>query len=161
MSEMKWRERIKTISGIDRGEPVCQTIIQFIKFGLVGVSNTAISYGIEMLCFYILFARLNWPDRSRILLSTALAFTVSIVNSYYWNNRFVFTDANRKAVTGHVIAFMKMALCYALTGLLLSPLLKVWMHERGIAYWAASLLTLIITVPLNYVLNKLWAFRER
>ena len=31
------------------------SLIQFIKFGLVGVSNTAISYGIEMLCYYVLF----------------------------------------------------------------------------------------------------------
>ena len=30
-------------------------LIQFIKFGLVGVSNTAISYGVEMLCYYVLF----------------------------------------------------------------------------------------------------------
>lgn len=36
-------------------------LLQFVKFGLVGVSNTAISYGIEMLCYYVLFAKINWP----------------------------------------------------------------------------------------------------
>ena len=33
--------------------PKTAALLQFVKFGLVGVSNTAISYGIEMLCFYV------------------------------------------------------------------------------------------------------------
>ena len=136
-------------------------LVQFVKFGLVGVSNTLISYGIEMLGYYVVFARVNWPERVRIAVVTAVAFVVSVLNSYYWNNRYVFRDAERKTFGDHLKALLKMAACYALTGLILAPILKVWIHERGVAYWLASLLTLVVTVPLNFVLNKLWAFRKR
>ena len=136
-------------------------LVQFVKFGLVGVSNTAISYGIEMLGYYVVFARVNWPERMRIAVVTAIAFAVSVLNSYYWNNRYVFKDAERKTFRDHLKALLKMAACYALTGLILAPILKVWIHERGVAYWLASLLTLVVTVPLNFLLNKLWAFRRR
>ncbi len=137
-----------------------ELFFQFIKFCLVGISNTVISYGIEMLCYYVLFAHLGWHERTRIIIATILAFVISVANSYFWNNRYVFTDAGRKIFREHLLSFLKMASCYALTGLLLSPLLKVWIHERGIAYWLASLLTLVVTVPLNYLLNKLWAFNR-
>ena len=60
-------------------------LVQFVKFGLVGVSNTAISYAIEMLGYYVVFARVNWPERVRIAVVTAIAFVVSVLNSYYWN----------------------------------------------------------------------------
>jgi putative flippase GtrA len=136
-------------------------LVQFVKFGLVGVSNTAISYGIEMLGYYVILARTNWLERLRIVVVTTAAFMVSVLNSYYWNNRYVFRDAERKTIRDHLKALMKMAACYALTGLLLAPVLKVWIHERGAAYWLASLLTLVVTVPLNFALNKLWAFRRR
>ena len=133
-------------------------LVQFVKFGLVGVSNTAISYAIEMLGYYVVFARVNWPERVRIAVVTAIAF---VVNSYYWNNRYVFKDTERKTFGDHLKALLKMAACYALTGLVLAPILKVWIHERGVAYWLASLLVLVVTVPLNFVLNKLWAFRKK
>ena len=136
-------------------------LVQFVKFGMVGVSNTVISYAIEMLGYYVVFARVAWPERVRIAVGTAIAFTVSVINSYYWNNRFVFKDAERSTFGDHLKALLKMAACYAVTGLVLAPVLKVWIHERGVAYWLASLLTLIVTVPLNYALNKLWAFRRK
>lgn len=135
-------------------------LVQFVKFGLVGVSNTVISYGIEMLGYYVLFAHAPWPDRVRIVVVTALAFAVSTINAYYWNNRYVF-PGGRKTGGAHIRAFLRMAASYAVTGLVLAPVLKVWIHERGAAYWLASLVTLVITVPLNYLLNKFWAFRRR
>ena len=135
-------------------------LVQFAKFGLVGVSNTAISYAIEMVGYYVVFAGVSWPERVRIAVVTAIAFAVSVLNSYYWNNRYVFKDAERKTFRDHMKALLKMAACYALTGLVLAPILKVWIHERGVAYWLASLLTLVVTVPLNFLLNKLWAFRK-
>lgn len=154
------RERLRgLISRLEEGR--LAPLWQFVKFGIVGASNTAISYGIEMLGYYVVLARAAWPERLRIAVVTAAAFTVSVVNSYYWNNRYVFRDADRKSFADHAGALLKMAACYALTGLVLAPVLKVWIHERGVAYWLVSLLTLVVTVPLNYVLNKLWAFQRR
>lgn len=135
--------------------------MQFIKFGLVGVSNTAINYGIEMLGYYVLFANWAGSERLKIIIVTILGFIVSIINSYYWNNRYVFSDSQRTNKTDHIFAFLKMSACYAATGLLLAPVLKIWIHEAGVAYWLASLLTLFVTVPLNFIINKLWAFRKR
>ena len=135
-------------------------LVQFIKFGLVGVSNTLISYTIEMLGYYVILARVSWPERLRIAVVTAVAFLLSVLNSYYWNNKYVFRNEERKSFRTHLRALLKMAACYAVTGLILAPILKIWIHEQGIAYWLATLLTLVITVPLNFILNKLWAFRK-
>lgn len=133
---------------------------QFLKFGLVGVSNTVISYTIEMLCYYVLFDRFSWPDQARIIAVSALAFIVSTANSYYWNSRYVF-DTGEKTLCTHVISYIKMAGCYAITGLIFAPLIKIYISGLGIPYWIVSIGTLIITVPLNFVLNKVWAFRKK
>ena len=104
-------------------------LIQFIKFGLVGVSNTAISYGIEMLCYYVLFKNSKFigilnllsqlgistdGNNVRIVITTIIAFVVSVSNSYFWNNRYVFKAGN----TGHLRRLLKTFLAYGATYLL-------------------------------------------
>lgn len=134
---------------------------QFVKFGMVGVSNTLISYGIEMLCYYLLFAQSEMGESAKILTATALGFVVSVSNSYYWNNRFVFVSEHKKSLKEHAAAYLRMTLCYASTGLVLAPLLKLYVSSLGVAYWLLSMGVLMITIPLNFVLNKFWAFRKR
>lgn len=146
---------------MERGQERMKLIQQFLKFGLVGVSNTLISYTIELLGYYVILSGTPWPEWVRIAVVSAVAFFISVLNSYYWNSRYVFGDGCKKTFIEHLTAFFRMAFSYALTGLVLAPILKVWIHERGTAYWLASLLTLVVTVPLNFVLNKLWAFREK
>lgn len=136
-------------------------VVQFVKFGLVGVSNTLISYGIEMLCYYVLFASVLWSDNVRIAITSILAFIVSVTNSYYWNNRYVFGNGIRKTALQHLKSYLKTVVCYGMTGLVIAPLLKMWLSGTGVPYWIASLSALVVTIPLNFVLNKLWAFRTR
>lgn len=135
-------------------------LVQFVKFGLVGVSNTVIAYSIEMLCYYVLFARFSWPDGIRIFVVSALAFIVSTANSYYWNSRYVFATG-KVTLRTHMILYARMAACYAITGLVLVPVIKMYASGKGIPYWIVSMGALIITVPLNFVLNKAWAFRKK
>jgi putative flippase GtrA len=157
-------------------KPQIAPFVQFIKFGIVGVSNTAISYVIEMLCFYVIFKNTAFvgirgalsvisividAKTARIWVASILAFVVSVTNSYYWNNKKVFPDGHRKTIPMHIKAYMKAVACYALTGLVLSPWLKTIMTEHGIQYWIASILTLVISVPLNFIMNKFWAFRKK
>ena len=150
-------------------------IIQFIKFGLVGVSNTAISYGTEMLCYYLLFKNSDFNltvkllsllsieasvKSVRIVYPSILAFIISVTNSYYWNNRFVFKSGNRM-FKEHLKAYLKTVVCYGITGLVLSPIIKVLLSNVGVPYYIASLGSLVITIPLNFVLNKFWAFNNK
>ena len=136
-------------------------VVQFVKFGLVGVSNTLISYGVEMLCYYVLFKNVAWEENTRIIVTSLLAFIVSVTNSYIWNDRFVFKQDGRKTFGKHITAYLKTVACYGVTGLMIAPLLKMWFRSCGIPYWAGSLCSLVVTIPLNFVLNKFWAFRKK
>ena len=53
---------------------------QFIKFGIVGVSNTLISLAVYQLALNALGLH--------YLAANALGLVISVVNAYYWNNRY-------------------------------------------------------------------------
>lgn len=129
-----------------------EKIVQFLKFCLVGVSNTLISYVV-----YLLFISLG----VHYLIASALGFLVSVVNAFYWNNKYVF-KAGAGEKRSILPTFLKTLLSYAGTGLVLANiLLIVWVEVLSLPQWLGPLLNLIITIPLNFVLNKLWAFRSR
>lgn len=127
------------------------TFMQFVKFGLVGVSNTFISYMVylaSVLC------------GANYLLGNLLGFVVSVLNSFYWNNKYVFKKEKDSKRSG-VNALIKTFISYGATGLLLSSaLLYVWIDLLGISELAAPIINLLVTIPLNFVLNKLWAFKQ-
>jgi len=151
-------------------------LVQFIKFGLVGVSNTLISYAVEMLGYYVLFVRSSFAgivallsalgiaitgEQVRVIVVTLLSFVISVTNSYYWNSRYVFKSGRKRTLAEHAGAYLRTVACYALTGILLSPAIKLWLGHMGIPFWAASLMSLIVTIPLNFVMNKFWAFARK
>ena len=151
------------------------SLIQFIKFGLVGVSNTAISYGIEMLCYYVLFKNTKFigilnllallgistdGNNVKVVITTIIAFVVSVSNSYLWNNRYVF-GSGKKSFFEHFKTYFKTFACYGITGLILSPIIKILLTKISVPFFIASLGALVITIPLNFVMNKFWAFKSK
>lgn len=132
---------------IETWEKLCQ----FIKFALVGISNTLISYII-----YIILIKFH----VHYLAASIAGFFVSVINAYYWNNRYVFqAGKNEKRTWWNV--FLKTFASYAGTGLILNNILLVFWVD--ILQWPAvlgPLINLLITIPLNFVLNKYWAFRD-
>lgn len=114
------------------------------------MSNTIISYIV-----YIIGIRLGW----HYLLASIAGFIISVINSFYWNNRYVFRkeDGEQRSI---VKAFIKTFLAYAGTGLVLNNVLLVLQVSiLQVPKWLAPLLNLTITIPLNFVLNKIWAFK--
>ena len=127
-----------------------QTLIQFIKFGIVGLSNTLISYlvyvGLVYFGLYYVFANI-------------VGFVVSVLNSFYWNNKYVF-KTNEDSRRCWWRALIKTFMSYAFSGLVLSNvLLVVWVDLLHIPVYLAPLISLIITIPLNYLMNRYWAFK--
>lgn len=126
--------------------------LQFIKFGIVGVSNTAV--------YYIFYSGLVYIKVS-YLLANIVAAIVSILNSYFWNNRYVFKmEKNEKRnIWGTLI---KTFLAYAGTWLVLSNIILVFFVEIiRVSEYIAPIFVLFITVPLNFVINKVWAFKPQ
>src|SRR5574344_865467 len=64
-----------------------QTLAQFIGFGIVGVTNTAISFAVySLLVKFVPF----FAEGKNYILASVIAFVVSVTNSFIWNNKYVF-----------------------------------------------------------------------
>lgn len=132
--------------------PKYAPLLQFVKFGLVGVSNTLISLLVYYLCYYAL----HFPYQ----LSNFLGFLVSVINAYFWNQRFVFAKEGGRTPAQHAQAFAKTLATYGFTYLLSAALLYVYVEKIHISEGIAPLLNLLVTIPTNFLLNKLWTFRD-
>ena len=125
---------------------------QFIKFGIVGLLNTLISYLV-----YVVLVMLG----AHYLTANLAGFFASVLNAYYWNSRYVF-HFNRENRCAGFKALLKTFVSYAGTGLVLSNILLVlWVEWLHIPEIAAPLINLIITIPLNFILNKFWAYKHK
>ncbi|HSX01165.1 MAG TPA: GtrA family protein [Candidatus Saccharimonas sp.] len=153
---------------------------QGAKFGLVGISNTAIDYTI-----YLSVTALFQVPLGQVYLVKYLSGSVAMINSFYWNRRWVF--ASKTGIGKSGVRF------------LLATLVSIWViqpgmvflfsgtaagqafssfwfdlaNSMGIVHLAPMLLTkswVIKTVAFgmgvvgsaiwNFTLYKLWAFRD-
>ena len=125
---------------------------QFIKFGIVGLSNTLISLGVYELCLYL---------GVHYLLADPIGLVISVVNAYYWNNRVVFGDGQKKPFSHHVRMYFKSLTAYGGAFVLNLLLLMLWVEVVGIPEWLAPFINLAITIPLNFLVNKYWTFGKK
>lgn len=70
-------------------------LIQFIKFGVVGVSNTAVDWVV-----YYIFNHFILVGTSGELPSKAISFVVAVINSYIWNTIWTFRSEYKNATAG-------------------------------------------------------------
>lgn len=133
-------------------------ILQVIKFGIVGLSNTCISLGV-----YYIFVAVNsdW-----YMWGNFVGFIVSVAWAFFWNKRVVFRQEALKGkddTTGVWIRIIKPLLksyaAYGATFLLSQGLLFLQVNQWGISQFVAPIINLIITIPLNFLINKFWTFK--
>ena len=129
-----------------RNEHILSKGKQFLKFGMVGVGNIVVYF---LICYLLLWLDINY------LLASAIAWAGSVLHAFFWNRRYVFSfhgvwwKALFKSYVSYSASF--------LVGLLLMLLL---VEQVGISKMWAPWMTFVITVPLNYILNKFWAFTQ-
>lgn len=134
-----------------------ESFVQFVKFCIVGLSNTAVAYFLNI-AILIMLKDAEW--RWDYIFANVSSFTISIFWSFFWNNKYVFKEKPDEQ-RNKWKALGKTFLSYGFTGYILSSiLLFVLVDVFEISKYIAPLLTLIITVPVNFLLNKLWAFRS-
>ena len=129
-----------------------ELFIQFFKFGIVGAINTILSYVITNGCYYLLSLNEQF--------SNIIAFVITVFISFMLNGKFVFN--NKQNERSFWKALFKVYAAYSITGLFLTAIL-LYVEERifGIPHYIATLMNLVITVPINFILNKFWAYKEK
>ena len=129
-----------------------ELFIQFFKFGIVGAINTILSYVITNGCYYLLSLNEQF--------SNIIAFVITVFISFMLNGRFVFN--NKQNQRSFWKSLFKVYASYSITGLFLTAIL-LYVEERifGIPHYIATLMNLVITVPINFILNKFWAYKEK
>ena len=151
---------LKKIFRISFSESQWEGLMQFVKFGIVGLSNTVISYVIYVAAL-LLFQENGWLVNVDYLVAQVIAFVLSVLWSFYWNNKYVFKqdeDEERNILQ----ALLKTYISYAFTGLFLNSVLSwIWVDIVHIPKLFAHIINLLISVPLNYVMNKFWAFGKK
>lgn len=130
--------------------------VQFIKFSIVGISNTLVSYVAYVAILFVLQTFGLIPDMD-YLVSQWVSYTLSILWAFYWNRKKVFLS---DAVPWQ-IALIRSFIAYSFSGLILSSaLLYLEVDVLGMSKFLAPIINIAICVPINYMINKHWAFKS-
>ncbi len=141
----------ETVSEKSGKKTLIEYIKQFISFGLIGGLNTFLSLGIYWLVIYL---------GGHYLVGSVLGFVITVAISYVLNNLFTFKGDAKPEWSLRTL--IKVYASYALTGLILhNILLLLWVEALGINENLAPILNLFFTIPLNFILNKLWAYKKK
>lgn len=137
---------------MENKENLKKALIQFIKFGTVGAINTVLSYAITNGAYYLLHLHEQ--------ISNIIAFVITVFISFMLNGRFVFTE--NKEERSFWKSLLKVYASYSITGVFLTAILLYIEEELlGIPHYIATLMNLVVTIPLNFILNKFWAYKEK
>ncbi len=134
------------------------SLMQFIRFGIVGVSNTVIGYLLYTFSL-LLMRKLGILSGIDYIVAQIIGFVLSVLWSFFWNNKVVF--ALKEGQSRNIWkALLKTYISYSFTGLFLNSILLVlWVQVFHISEFIAPIINLLISVPVNFIINKFWAFK--
>lgn len=135
--------------GIEIEEEKWNNLMQFIKFGMVGLSNTIITYIV-----YVVLVAIGVHYQ----VSYFIGYMAGIINAFYWNNKYVFKQeaGEERSI---IKAFIKSVMSYAGGYVSSSILLFVWITLLHLPELISPIISLCVTIPVNFILNKKWAFK--
>ena len=120
---------------------------QFIKFGIVGVMNTCSSW---LIYYPLIFLNFNY------ILATTIAYILSSILGYCLNHKWVFKspiyDSN---------SVLKYYIVYGSSYLINITCMWLFVDILKISTYLAPILTLCVTVPYNFIFNRIWVFTQK
>lgn len=135
-----------------------QELVRFVKFGLVGVMNTAVDFAVFTL---VSLAGVHY------LAAQVVSYAAGTANSYVVNKFWTFKSTNSgagatadKSVSRGAGEFFRFVLLNVGTLLLSLVCLYGLKTGLGLHELLAKLLVTGVTVVVNYVGSKLWVFHR-
>lgn len=123
-------------------------LVQFVKFGLVGVSNTLIMLLVYTLLWNVLGV---W-----YVAASAIGFAVGAVNGFLWNRAWTFKGHVGDALTP--VRWFVVQGCGLLGN---AALVFLFVDGTGMGKLAGQALTIAVVTVLTFLVNRSWTFRTR
>jgi putative flippase GtrA len=121
--------------------------LQLVRFGVVGVIGFIVNLGV-----YALFVH---PVGVDYRVASVVAWLVAVLNNFVLNRRWTF-DARDGLARFQALRFLIVSLVAEGFSLLL---LTLFVQDAGIDKVAAQAMAVALSMPLNFLGNKLWSFR--
>lgn len=122
-------------------------LIKLIRFSIVGVGNTLVNWSI----FFILNAFGVY-----CIISNIIAYIIATINSYIWNSLWVFKYGQGLNINTSVKFFILNLVGLTVNTTIMYILVDILNFNKFIALVIAS----VLVVMMNYIINKLWVFKE-
>ncbi len=123
-------------------------LVQFIKFGIVGVSNTLLTFAVYTL---LLKGFGVW-----YLAASAIGFVVGAVNGFLWNRRWTFREH-----VGDAFTPVRWGIVQGCGLALNEGLLYLLVHGAGLDKLLAQACSIAVVTVLTFLANRAWTFRTR
>jgi putative flippase GtrA len=135
-------------------------LFQFIKFGLVGVGNTAVNFGVvNAFVYFSGITKGPW-----VILYSAVAFVVALCNSYYWNSQWSFKSTGKRNFKEFVIFAVVTLFGLAINSLIVFAVTKI-NPPFGVSgkLWIniANLIATLVVMFWNFFGFKLFVFKDK
>lgn len=121
-------------------------VIQFIKFGIVGVSNTALTFIVYTL---LLKAFGVW-----YLAASAVGFAVGATNGFLLNRRWTFREH-----VGDTLTPVRWAVVQGCGLAINEGLLFLFVHDASLDKLVAQALATVVVTVSTFFANRAWTFR--
>jgi putative flippase GtrA len=121
-------------------------VLQFVKFGIVGVSNTVIAFAVYTLLLKVFGV---W-----YVAASGIGFAVGAVNGFLWNRAWTFRGHVGDALTP--VRWFVVQTC----GLLLDlALVYMFVDGAGLDELLGQAATTVIVTVITFFVNRAWTFK--
>ena len=120
--------------------------VQFVKFGLVGISNTIVT----AVVIWLMLKIFGFNDFT----ANIIGYIAGLTNSFIWNRKWTFQSNLKTKET-----VFKFILTFVIAYLLQLGVLFLLLNRLSIdAYWCHLIAIAVYTI-VNFVLNKFYTFK--
>lgn len=144
---------------LDR-ERVERNARQFTKFAMVGASGVLVNlvvFNATLITWHLVTGRpLSNLGLTADYVANGLGFVVSVVSNYYLNRRWTFRSTGQ--VSSEFPKFLTVSVVAYLVNLGIFTVAHTVLDLRGNV---SQLIAIVCVMPVNFVFNKLWSFRQK
>ena len=122
--------------------------LQLMRFGIVG--------GVGFVVNLLVYAALAEGLGLEYHVASAFAWLVAVANNFFMNRHWTF-DATHSRPHGQAARFLVVSLvAFAFSQVALT----IFVEDVGLGKVVAQAIAVLLSMPLNFIGNKLWSFRS-